>query len=113
MLIAVMHKRLRRCSTAIEVSPGDEQEIQLTKEGEWLPRAGPGSYPSILAFWRVSRMNSVRPHVGLKMTRRPDAATERSASTPNATFVLSACLRFSGSSRARTPTSEWISCKKH
>ena len=33
MLIAVMHKRLRRCSTAIEVSPGDEQEIQLTKEG--------------------------------------------------------------------------------
>jgi len=40
-------------------------------------------------------MNSVRPLVGLKMTRRPDTAAEKSASTPNATFVLSACLRVS------------------
>jgi hypothetical protein len=56
-------------------------------------------------------MNSVRPLVGLKMTRRPDAAVERAASTPNATFVLSACLRFSGSSR--TPTSKWMLFKDH
>jgi len=39
-------------------------------------------------------MNSVWPLVGMKMTRRLDAAAERSASTPNATFVLSACLHF-------------------
>jgi len=54
---------------------------------------------STLALRRESSMKAVCPLVGFRETFLRDAASERSTSTPKATFTLAECLRFLGCRR--------------